>query len=97
MNNNPPKKKWSQDITEHSHALDLEQGVFTWKDPKRIAASLKKSALDSKNRKASPFQSAMSMLNFYINRAGEKLPAAQKKVLEEAKDELRLLFDKEID
>lgn len=88
------KKKWSQDVTEHSHALELEDHVFSWDDPKKIARSLKKSALNSKNRKAPPFQSAMSMLNFYINRAGKKLNQEQKEVLEQAKQELRVLFDK---
>ena len=66
---------WSREVTETSHALDLEEGVFTWDDPKKIARSLKKSAQASKGRKADPFRSAMSMLNFYINRAGDKLPA----------------------
>lgn len=75
-----------------SNALDLERGVFTLKDPKEIAASLKKSALESNRRKANPFQSAMSMLNFYINRAGKNLAPQQKGVLEKAKKELRKLF-----
>ncbi|AAO90026.1 DUF3175 domain-containing protein [Coxiella burnetii] len=87
-------KKWSQKVTQNSNALDLEKGVFTWKDPKRIAKSLRKSALQSKRRKTSPYQSAMSMLNFYINRAGKQLPAKQKAVLNQAKDELRALFQK---
>jgi len=64
-------KKWSQDVTEHSNALDLEEGVFTWDDPKKIARSLKKSAEASHRRKGSPLQSSMAMLNFYINRAGK--------------------------
>ena len=85
-------KNWSQDVTEHSDALDLQRDVFTLKDPKTIAASLKKSAEASHRRKGSPFQSAMSMLTFYINRAGKELPAAQKNVLELAKDELRAQF-----
>ena len=68
------KKYWSGYVTKHSFALDLEEGVFTWKDPKRIAKSLKMSAEMSTNRKAGPFQSAMSMLNFYINRAGKNFP-----------------------
>lgn len=85
-------KKWSQNVTERSNALDLEPGVFTWKNPKGIAKSLKMSAEESVNRKAGPFQSAMSMLNFYINRAGKNLPPRQKKVLEEAKTELRKIF-----
>jgi len=87
-------KKWSQIVTEKSNALDLEKGVFTWKNPKLIAASLKRSAKASLRRKAKPFQSAMSMLNFYINRAGRGLPAKQKKTLEQAKIELRRLFKK---
>jgi len=86
-------KLWSQHVTETSNALDLEEGVFTWSDPKRIAASLKQSAESSTRRKGSPLQSAMSMLNFYINRAGHSLPAAQKRVLEKAKDELHGLFE----
>lgn len=86
------KEKWSGYVTKHSIALDLEEGVFTWNDPQKIATSLKKSAENSLRRKASPFQSAMSMLNFYINRAGKKLPAHKKEVLEQAKIELRNLF-----
>lgn len=86
-------KRWSQHVTETSDALDLDSGVFSWSDPKRIAASLKQSAESSKRRKGSPLQSAMSMLNFYINRAGHNLPAKQKRVLEQAKDELHQLFD----
>jgi translation initiation factor 2 alpha subunit (eIF-2alpha) len=85
-------KKWSQDVTEHSNALDLERDVFTRDDPRSIALSLKRSAEHSKRRKGSPFQSAMSMLTFYINRAGKDLPAKQKKVLEKAKKELRAAF-----
>lgn len=88
-------KDWSHEVTKHSDALDLEEGVFTWKDPKRIAKSLKKSAGASMRRKAKPFQSAMSMLNFYINRAGKNLPTDQKKVLEKAKQELRKQFGRE--
>ncbi|HLC39098.1 MAG TPA: DUF3175 domain-containing protein [Patescibacteria group bacterium] len=85
-------KKWSKKVTEHSIALDLESNVFTWKSPKKIALSLKNSAEKSTRRKASPFQSAMSMLNFYINRAGTNLNSTQKKILENAKIELRKLF-----
>ena len=85
-------KKWSNYVTKHSNALDLEEGVFTWKNPTKIAKSLKKSALESTRRKAPPFQSAMSMLNFYINRAGKNLKPARKKILEQAKIELRKLF-----
>lgn len=88
----PGKKYWSKDVAEHSNALDLEKGVFSQKDPKKIALSLRQSALDSKRRKANPFQSAMSMLNFYINRAGKNLPAGRKKILEKTKDQLRKLF-----
>lgn len=87
-------EKWSQDVTEHSDALDLEREVFTWQDPKRIAASLKRSAERSLRRRSTPFRSAMSMLTFYINRAGHDLDARQRKVLEEAKQELRVAFGK---
>ncbi|MCB2060155.1 MAG: DUF3175 domain-containing protein [Novosphingobium sp.] len=87
--------KWSQEVTEGSDALDLERDVFTWKDPAKIAASLKRSAETSKRRKSSPFRSAMSMLSFYINRAGKSLDPDQKRVLEEAKDELRAAFGRE--
>lgn len=91
-----PRKKprWSQRVTRTSNALDLEQGVFTWKDPRRIALSLKKSAQVSTRRRAAPFRSAMSMLNFYINRAGRVLPQSQKRVLVRAKGELRKLFER---
>ena len=88
-------RRWSRWVTEHSDALTLEQGVFTSKDPKRIAASLKRSAERSRRRKADPFRSALSMLTFYINRAGKNLPAARKKTLMRAKDELRKQFGKE--
>src|SRR5258708_38368708 len=83
---------WSQRVTQTSNALDLEDQVFTWSDPKRVARSLKRSAEASPRRKASPFQSAMSMLNFYINRAGRGMSAKQKRVLTQAKAELRRLF-----
>lgn len=89
------KEKWSQDVTEHSDALDLEEGVFTQSDPRKIAQSLKRSAEHSHRRKGTPFQSAMSMLTFYINRAGDELDAKQRKVLENAKGELRALFGKD--
>lgn len=79
---------------QESHALDLEEGVFTWKDPEKIARSLKKSADESTHRKAPPFRSAMSMLVFYINRAGKNLDADQKNILEMAKDELRKIYGK---
>lgn len=85
-------KNWSAKVTRESDALDLEEGVFTWKDPKKIALSLKQSADKSKRRKAVPFRSAMSMLVFYINRAGKNLEANQKHILEQAKDELRKLY-----
>jgi hypothetical protein len=84
--------KWSADVTEHSDALDLEANVFKSSDPTRIAASLKRSAEHSRRRKGTPLQSAMSMLNFYINRAGKNLPDKQKRVLEQAKDKLREAF-----
>jgi len=89
------RKKWSRSVTEHSNALDLEQGVFKKKDPKKIAQSLKRSAEHSKRKKSGPYQSAMSMLNFYINRAGQGLSKRQKQPLERAKTELRKLFHKE--
>ena len=88
------KKYWSNKITRESNALDLEQGVFKFKDPGRIASSLKHSAETSVRRKGTPFQSAMSMLNFYINRAGKNLSVGQKGILERAKKELRIIFDK---
>lgn len=86
------KEKWSAEVTEGSDALDLDEDVFTLDDPRKIAASLKRSAERSDRRKAEPFRSAMSMLTFYINRAGSNLPDGRKKVLEQAKDELRELF-----
>lgn len=85
---------WSADVTRKSTALDLEEGVFTWDNPKKIAQSLKHSAEISTKRKSPPFQSAMSMLNFYINRAGKNVDPKQKEVLEKAKEELRKLFGK---
>ena len=90
-----PKKKWSGRVTKHSNALDLERDVFKKKDPKKIAQSLKRSAEHSKRKKSGPYQSAMSMLNFYINRAGKNLTKKEKQPLEKAKDELRKLFHKE--
>ena len=83
---------WSAKVTQESNALDLEEGVFTWKDPSKIARSLKKSADASTRRKASPFRSAMSMLVFYINRSGRHLDPQQKDILEQAKEELRRLY-----
>jgi hypothetical protein len=88
-------KRWSAHVTKESDALDLDRGVFTWKDPRRIAASLRRSALRSRRRKADPYRSALSMLTFYINRAGKNLPAARRNVLEQAKDELRRQFGKD--
>ncbi len=84
--------KWSAKVTSESDALDLEEGVFTWKDPKKIALSLKHSADISKRRKSTPFRSAMSMLVFYINRAGKNLDESQENILQQAKDELRKLY-----
>jgi len=86
------RRYWSQEVMRKSNALDLELGVFTWSDPKRIAQSLKRSAEMSERRKGTPLQSAMSMLNFYINRAGTNLDAVQRRVLEDAKQEIRELF-----
>lgn len=85
-------RRWSQYVTEHSDALDLEKSVFAQKDPHRIALSLKRSAERSRRRKSAPYRSAMSMLVFYINRAGKGLPKRQAAVLERAKDELRKVF-----
>jgi len=85
-------KRWSQRVTRTSNALDLEQGVFALKSPAAIAKSLKRSAETSHRRKAGPFQSAMSMLNFYINRAEKGLPENRKKLLNDAKTELRRLY-----
>jgi len=90
----PSSSNWSAKVTRESDALDLEEGVFTWKDAKQIALSLKQSADASTRRKSSPFSSAMSMLVFYINRAGKNLNAEQKNILEQAKLELRKLYDK---
>jgi hypothetical protein len=89
------RRRWSQEVTEHSDALTLEGGVFTSKDPRRIAASLKRSAERSNRRKSDPFRSALSMLTFYINRAGKNLPPARKKILMQAKEELRKQFGKD--
>lgn len=98
MDKRKPRKKatdhrrWSQQVTEHSDALDLEPGVFTLEDPLAIARSLKRSAEKSTRRKSEPFRSAMSMLTFYINRAGQQLSDTQRQRLEAAKDELRALY-----
>jgi hypothetical protein len=83
---------WSGRVTRESDALDLEGGVFTLKDPKRIAAPLKRSAEHGHRRKAEPYRSALSMLVFYINRAGKNLPASRRRTLERAKMELRKQF-----
>ncbi|WP_323844902.1 DUF3175 domain-containing protein [Microbulbifer magnicolonia] len=85
-------KRWSQRVAETSDALDLEPGVFTLRDPRAIARSLKRSAERSERRKSDPFRSAMSMLTFYINRAGRNLPEDQRRRLEAAKEELRALY-----
>ena len=88
-------KRWSQAVGANSNALDLDDGVFTLKSPAAIAASLKRSADHSKRRKATPYQSAMSMLTFYINRAGKNLSVKRLHVLERAKSELRRLYGKQ--
>jgi Protein of unknown function (DUF3175) len=88
------KRNWSRQVTERSNALDLESRVFAQNDPKKVASSLKRSAEASRRRKAEPFRSAMSMLTFYINRAGSSLDKKQKHVLEQAKVELRRLYHK---
>lgn len=87
-------RKWSAKVTEKSDALDLEAKVFKSGNPRKVAKSLKRSSDTSKRRKGTPLQSAMSMLNFYINRAGKNLPAKDKKVLDDAKEELRQLYGK---
>jgi hypothetical protein len=92
MNGKRRTRKWSAKVTQESNALDLEPHVFEGDDPKKIAASLKRSAEHSHRRKVTPFQSAMSMLSFYLNRAGRNLPAERKRTLEKAKDELREQF-----
>jgi len=88
-------RRWSARVTKRSNALDLEPKVFRSSSPIKIALSLKRSAERSKRRKAKPYQSAMSMLNFYINRAGKNLPKKRQRVLERAKDELREVFRRE--
>jgi hypothetical protein len=88
-------RRWSKRVTETSDALDLKGGVFTLRDPKKIAASLKRSAERSARRKTSPYRSALSMLTFYINRAGKNLPASRRKLLDRAKDELKHQFGKD--
>ncbi len=88
-------KRWSQRVTRDSDALDLKRGVFTLMDPKKIAASLKRSAEHSSRRKAGAYRSALSMLTFYINRAGKTLPKAQRERLQRAKGELKRQFHRE--
>jgi Protein of unknown function (DUF3175) len=88
-------RRWSAEVNKRSNALDLEKSVFKSSDPHKVALSLKRSAERSKRRKASPYQSAMSMLNFYINRAGKGLPQRQVRVLERAKGELRKAFGRQ--
>jgi hypothetical protein len=90
--NRGKNKRWSARVTQHSNALDLEPKVFRSRDPREIACSLKRSAERSKRRKGTPYQSAMSMLNFYINRAGKNLPQTRKRILKDAKEELRDVF-----
>jgi hypothetical protein len=85
-------RRWSQRVTDTSDALTLDQGVFKKGTPRAIASSLKRSADRSRRRKADPYRSAMSMLTFYINRAGKGLPKTRKAKLERAKDELRALY-----
>jgi hypothetical protein len=91
----PPPRRWSQRVTRESDALDLKQGVFALKDPKKIAASLKRSAERSRRRKAGAYRSALSMLTFYINRAGKQLPKLQRDRLQRAKAELKRAFGRE--
>jgi len=91
----PKRKRWSQRVTETSNALDLDKGVFSRDDPRSIARSLKRSAEHSRRRKSDPFRSAMSMLTFYVNRAGSKLSKEKRDRLEAAKEELRALFRKD--
>jgi Protein of unknown function (DUF3175) len=88
-------RRWSARVTKRSDALDLESDVFKGRDPHRIALSLKRSAERSKSRKGTAYQSAMSMLNFYINRAGKNLPERQRQILERAKGELRKVFGRD--
>jgi hypothetical protein len=83
---------WSAGVTRRSNALDLQPGVFTWTDPRRIAASLKRSAQTSRRKKTDSYRSALSMLSFYINRAGANLSPARRRILTRAKGELRKQF-----
>ncbi len=93
----PRAERWSQNVTENSNAMTLDPHVFEQRDPRAVAASVKRSSDRSNRRKSEPFRSAMSVLNFYINRAGKNLPASQRKVLEKAKSELRALYGRECD
>ncbi|MEA2886426.1 MAG: hypothetical protein QOD11_786 [Bradyrhizobium sp.] len=88
-------KRWAQRVTQESDALDLKRGVFTLRDPKRIAASLKRSAERSSRRKTGAYRSALSMLTFYVNRAGKTLPKTQRERLQRAKAELKRQFGRE--
>jgi len=90
-----PARRWSQEVTRRSNALDLEKAVFKMRSPRAIAQSLRRSAERSRRKKAGPFQSAMSMLNLYINRAGRGLAASRRRALERAKQELRRLYHRE--
>jgi hypothetical protein len=87
-----PTRRWSARVTRTSDALTLDRGVFTWKDPQRIAGSLKRSAMRSRRRKADPYRSALAMLTFYLNRAGKNLPSERRRTLQRAKTELRKAF-----
>lgn len=87
-------RKWSGRVTSRSNALDLKEGIFRQRDPKKIAVSLKRAAERSRRRKSDPYRSAMSMLTFYVNRAGKTLPAGRRRILERAKDALREAFGK---
>lgn len=89
------KRYWSARVSKESDALDLDRGVFSLRDPKRIASSLKRSAERSRRRKSEPYRSALSMLTFYINRAGKNLPAARRRTLQQAKAELRKQFGRD--
>jgi Protein of unknown function (DUF3175) len=89
------RRYWSAAVTKESDALDLDKGVFSLNDPKRIARSLKRSAQRSRRRKSEPYRSALSMLVFYINRAGKNLPAARRRTLQQAKVELRKQFGRD--
>lgn len=94
MSRQDSRENWSQEVTQNSSSLELEEGVFSLQDPRRIAESLTQSAQQSTRRKGSVLQSAMAMLNFYINRAGSQIDPEQKRILEQAKDELRALHGK---